>query len=109
MNLHRVFFVLLLVTVAMPFAAMAADSAQGAGPEIIKLKMGDLYLNFKHWNHQTWSNHECFQCHASQEWKIKKWDKDAAHLICISCHDQVKKGPVECKDCHGTPYSTMQK
>jgi len=109
MKLHPVYFVLFLVAVAMSSTAMAEDLTQDAGPEIIKLKMGDLYLIFKHWNHQKWSNHECFHCHASQEWKIKKWDKDVAHLICIPCHDQGKKGPVDCKDCHGPPYAISAK
>ena len=109
MKLLPVLFAALLATVEMPSAAMSADSAQNAGPEIIKLKMGDLFLNFKHWSHQKWSNHECFHCHASQEWKISNWDKDVSHQICIPCHDQAKKGPVDCKECHGLPYTSMRK
>ena len=104
MKLYLVFIILLIVTVAMSSTAMEADIAQDAGPEIIKLKMGDLYLIFRHWSHQKWNNHKCLPCHESQEWKIKKWDKDVAHLMCIPCHEQGKKGPVYCKDCHGPPY-----
>ena len=109
MKLILVLFALLFVTLAKPSAAMAADIGQDAGPEIIKFKMGDLYLIFKHWNHQKWSNQECFHCHAAKEWKIKNWGKDVAHQICIPCHDEGKKGPVDCKECHGPPYTSMQK
>jgi hypothetical protein len=106
MKLLPVLFALLLVIAAKPFVTMAADG-QDPGPEFIKFKMGDLYLTFKHWNHQKWSNQECFHCHTSKEWKIKNWDKDVAHQVCIPCHDEGKKGPVDCKDCHGPPYTSM--
>lgn len=109
MKLFPLLFAAFIATVGMPSAIMAADTPQGAGPEIIKLKMGDLHLIFKHWQHQKWSNQECFHCHTDKEWKIKNWDKDVAHQICIPCHDQLKKGPVDCKECHGPPYTSMQK
>ncbi|KAB0665687.1 hypothetical protein F6V25_08180 [Oryzomonas japonica] len=98
-----------LATAGTPAALVAADAPQNAGPEIIKLKMGDLYLIFKHWRHQKWSNRECLRCHTAQEWKIKNWDKEVAHQICIPCHDQGKKGPVDCKECHGPTYTSMKK
>jgi predicted CXXCH cytochrome family protein len=93
-------FALFLVVFGIPFAVLAADTPQNAGPEIIKMKMGDKTLNFQHRKHQQINNNECFHCHKPQEWKIKKWDKEVAHQVCIACHDLNDKGPVECKGCH---------
>ena len=92
----------LLMIIGLPLAVMAAETPQNAGPDIIKLKMGDKTLNFQHQKHQRYTNNECFHCHKPQEWKIKKWDKEVAHQVCISCHDLDDKGPVECNGCHTT-------
>jgi hypothetical protein len=32
--------------------------------------------------------------------KIKKYQKEALHANCISCHKKEKKGPTKCTDCH---------
>jgi hypothetical protein len=98
-----------LVIVGLPCIIPAAGSAQNPGPEIIKFKMGDLYLNFQHWKHQKSTNNECFHCHNPQEWKIKEWDKEIAHQLCIACHDLNDNGPVECKGCHSTSHATLHK
>jgi predicted CXXCH cytochrome family protein len=92
----------LLMIIGLPLAVMAAETPQNVGPDIIKLKMGNKILNFQHQKHQRYTNNECFHCHKPQEWKIKKWDKEVAHQICISCHDLDDKGPVECNGCHTT-------
>jgi len=99
----------ILATIAIPFVILAADTSQNVGPDVIKLKMGDIYLNFQHWKHQKSNNNECFHCHKPNEWKIKQWDKEVAHQICISCHERIEKGPTECKGCHTAAYSTMQR
>lgn len=109
MQLLYVILALFLTTAAIHSPVMAADNTQNVGPEIIKFKMGDLYLVFKHWQHQKWSNKECFNCHKDKEWKIKNWDKETAHQICIPCHDLNKKGPVDCKDCHDISYTSIRK
>lgn len=93
--------VLLLVTIGLSFVVFAAEVPDNIGPEVIKLKMGDKTLDFHHRKHQKRNSNECFHCHKPQEWKIKKWDKEVAHEICIACHDLNDKGPVECKECHG--------
>jgi predicted CXXCH cytochrome family protein len=100
MKLTTALFAVLLMIVGLPLAILAAETPQDPGPEIIKLKMGDKTLNFLHLKHQHYTNNECFHCHKPQEWKIKKWDKEVAHQVCISCHDLNDKGPVECKGCH---------
>jgi len=91
-----------LVIIGMSFAIQAADTPQDIGPDIINIKMGKTSLNFSHRKHQTLNNNECFHCHKPQEWKIKKWNKEVAHEICIACHDLNDQGPVECKGCHTT-------
>ena len=108
MKLVPVLLALFLATIAGPSAIVAADTEPNRGQEIIKLKMGDLFLIFPHWEHQKWTNNECQLCHEAQDRKFKLWDKEIAHLMCISCHDQKKKGPVACKDCHGTAYSSVR-
>ncbi len=109
MKMFSPLFVSILITIGIPFALLAADIPRDIGPEIIKLKMGDIYLNFNHWKHQKSNNNECFQCHNSNGWKIEKWDEEVAHQICISCHQHIKRGPTECNGCHTADYTTMQK
>lgn len=90
----------LVILIGLPFHTLAADAPENIGPEVITLKMGANPLIFQHRKHQSYNNSECFHCHKPQEWKIKKWDKEVAHEVCIACHDINDKGPVECKGCH---------
>lgn len=92
--------ILITVLIGFPLSILAAETPVNVGPEIITLKMGPKPLTFQHRKHQTYNNNECFHCHKPQEWKIKKWDKEVAHEVCIACHDINDKGPVECKGCH---------
>jgi hypothetical protein len=82
-----------------------AETPTNHGPEVIKLKMGDLVLPFMHWKHQKILNDECFHCHATKIGKIDDWSKETAHNLCISCHATGHKGPVECEQCHKNIYS----
>lgn len=95
-----VLFISLLVIICLPLNILAAETPKNLGPDIIQLKMGAKAMKFQHWKHQKLNNNECFHCHKPQEWKIKKWDKEVAHQVCIACHDLYDKGPVECKGCH---------
>jgi cytochrome c553 len=108
MKLFAVLLVVLLATVTFSVAIPAADATQNPGPEIIKFKMGELYLPFQHWKHQKLQSSKCFHCHSTQEWKIEGWGKEVAHEMCISCHERNEKGPVSCKECHGTSYTLMR-
>lgn len=69
----------------------------GSGPEIITLK---TVTPFQHWKHQIYNASECLNCHKDEGGKIVGWGKEAAHGLCIPCHDLNEKGPVECKQCH---------
>ena len=109
MKTFSTFCVSILIASVMPFAVLAADIPRDIGPDIIKLKMGELYMNFRHWEHQKSNNNECFQCHRSDGWKIGPWDKEIAHQICITCHENIKRGPAECSGCHTADYTAIQK
>ncbi len=92
---------LLLSLIGIPVIAFA-EAPTNAGPEIIRFKMGDLTLPFKHWLHQKRlpENKRCFPCHTDGVGKIKNWGEETAHSLCITCHEIVNKGPVECRYCH---------
>lgn len=92
--------VALLLTIGASSNILAVEATPNSGPAVIELKMGNMRLPFQHLKHQKRNNGECFHCHKPQEWKIKEWNKEVAHQICISCHDLNEKGPVECKGCH---------
>jgi hypothetical protein len=103
-----VFLALLLAAVGNNPVTMAADTGRHFGPEIIEFKMGELNLPFEHWNHQKLQESKCFYCHSTNSWLIKVWNKEVAHKMCISCHEQNDRGPVACKECHNTSYSSIK-
>ncbi len=91
---------LLVSLIGMPVTAFT-ETFTNVGPEVIRFKMGDLTLPFKHWVHQKKvQGRNCFLCHADGAGKIKDWGEGTAHALCISCHERLNKGPVECKFCH---------
>lgn len=89
-----------LTMAAMSSVSLAGEPPKDRGPEIINLKMAELQLPFKHWQHQKNTNNECFHCHASKIGKIDGWGKETAHKICIACHELEGKGPASCRQCH---------
>lgn len=91
--------VLAVISVSALSSAKAEDSAK-IGAENINLKMGSKNLTFTHRKHQKKTNNECWHCHKTETGKIDGWGKEAAHNLCIPCHDLEDKGPVECKHCH---------
>jgi len=99
MKLFTVLFASLLV-IDTSFNILAVETPPNSGPAVIELKMGNMHLPFQHLKHQKSNNSECSHCHKPREWKIKEWNKEVAHQLCISCHDLNEKGPVECKECH---------
>jgi len=95
--------VLALLALAAGASAAVTEAPKEKGREIIRLKMGELELPFKHWKHQQTLNNECYHCHNTKIGKIDGWGKDAAHKICIACHELEDKGPITCKQCHPAP------
>lgn len=98
--MKRLVLILGLLSIATVSSAALTEPPKNAGPEVIKLKMGDMDLPFKHWAHQKSLNNECFHCHNTKIGKIDNWGKDTAHKVCIACHDLEDKGPVACLQCH---------
>jgi predicted CXXCH cytochrome family protein len=70
------------------------------GPAVINLKMGVTVLPFEHYKHQQRVKNDCRECHATKIGKIDGWGKEAAHKLCISCHDLYDQGPTQCRQCH---------
>lgn len=95
----------ILILLALSMAAVSATAStempKEKGPEVIRLKMNDMELPFKHWKHQKSLNNECFHCHNTKLGTIDDWGKETAHKLCISCHELEEKGPVYCRQCHG--------
>ena len=99
--MKRVVLMLALLAISGGSATVLADPPKNGGPEVIDFKMGVMVLPFTHRKHQTVLNNECFHCHGKRgAGKIDGWGKEAAHTICIPCHDLEEKGPTECKQCH---------
>ncbi|MDD2365767.1 MAG: cytochrome c3 family protein [Desulfuromonadaceae bacterium] len=86
-------FVIFLSIIILSSAAYA-----GSGSEFISMKT--VSDPFSHWKHQKMNKSECDNCHEAEGGKIAGWGKEAAHTLCIPCHDMNEKGPVECKQCH---------
>lgn len=89
-----------LLSSTIVYSTALAAAPKGAGPDVINLKTGSVQLPFQHWKHQVYNGSECSNCHKGEGGKIEGWGKEAAHTLCIPCHDMNDKGPVECKQCH---------
>ena len=103
--MKRSILTIMLLSLLVAAGPVFSETPANSGPEIIRFNMGDLVLPFRHWKHQKSLNNECHHCHGSTIGKIDAWDKDTAHLICISCHTDRHKGPTECIQCHSNIYS----
>ena len=68
-------FIILIDLLGVSSDILAEDQS-ASGPEVIKFKMGDITLPFKHWQHQkkTKSN-SCLVCHPNNIDKIPEWSK----------------------------------
>ncbi len=70
-------------------SALAAD--------VMEMKKG---VTFKHKAHAE-ALKDCKMCHEKAEGgKIEGFGKDSAHKKCKDCHNEMKKGPTNCKGCH---------
>ncbi len=88
------------IIAAMALTLFTAGIALAAGPETINLpaKMGNVA--FPHAKHQEMLK-DCKKCHATEAGgKIEGLGKDWAHKTCKGCHEESKKGPTKCSECH---------
>jgi Ni/Co efflux regulator RcnB len=87
-QMKKIIIALLAVTV-FAGSAVAAD--------VIEMKKN---VSFKHKAHAD-ALKDCTKCHAKAEGgKIDGFGKDYAHKACKDCHNDMKKGPTNCKGCH---------
>ena len=98
--MRKQILVLLALSLVAVSGSALAEAPKEKGPEVIRFKMKDLELPFKHWKHQKSLNDECYHCHSTSLGKIDNWGKETAHKLCISCHELEDKGPVYCRQCH---------
>lgn len=98
--MNKIMFSIVILSGIIVHSAVFADAPKGSGPEIINMKTAVVPLPFPHWKHQIYNGSECFHCHKVEGGKIEGWGKEAAHTLCIPCHDLNDNGPVECKQCH---------
>jgi c(7)-type cytochrome triheme protein len=85
--------VVLLMFIAAPLAAVAADTIT------LKAKNGDVTLNHK----VHGEKYGCKACHPeATPAKLSLGGKDPAHKLCGGCHTEKKAGPAanKCMDCH---------
>ena len=62
---------------------------------------GKLILNKgTSFNHDTHHSLDCKKCHDGKPGNIPGFGKDYAHKNCKGCHQDMRKGPTSCKDCH---------
>jgi len=70
--------------------AMAADTIT------LPAKNGNVTFN-----HKVHGALGCTKCHAAEAGgKIEGLGKDWAHKTCKGCHEEMKKGPTKCGECH---------
>ncbi len=86
------------IIAAAALTLFTAGLAMAQGPETLTFptKMGTV--TFPHKTHQALG---CTKCHATEQGgKIEGFSKDWAHKTCKGCHEEMKKGPTKCGECH---------
>jgi hypothetical protein len=76
--------------------AVAAFAGSALAADVIEMKKG---VSFKHKAHVE-AVKDCKKCHENGPGKIAGFGKDFAHKKCKECHNDLKKGPTNCKGCH---------
>ena len=82
--------------VAMMMVLAFAGSAFAADVIDLPAKNGNVKFN-----HKAHGAQGCTKCHADAKGgKIEGFAKDSAHKLCKGCHEEMKKGPTKCGECH---------
>lgn len=73
-----------------------------ATSDVISLPAKNGNVAFPHKNHmEVKQTKGCTTCHDKESGgKIAGLGKDWAHKTCKGCHEEMKKGPVKCGECH---------
>ncbi len=84
------------IIAAAVLVVFTAGMALAADTMTLPAKNGNV--TFPHKTHQALG---CTKCHATDKGgKIEGFGKDWAHKTCKGCHEEMKKGPTKCADCH---------
>ena len=82
---------------AVALTLFAASMAMAADTITLPAKNGNI--TFPHKMHQELLK-DCKKCHEKGPGKIEGFGKDFAHKTCKGCHEEMKKGPTKCGECH---------
>lgn len=82
---------------AVALTLVSASLAFAADSIVLPAKNGNVTLDHK--KHQTIVN-DCKKCHVKGPGKIEGFNKESAHDMCKKCHEDGKKGPTKCGECH---------
>ncbi len=82
---------------AVALTLFAASIALAADTITLPAKNGNI--TFPHKKHQELLK-DCKKCHEKGPGKIDGFGKDFAHKNCKGCHEEMKKGPTKCGECH---------
>ncbi|WP_298267825.1 cytochrome c7 [Geobacter sp.] len=85
------------IVAALALSVFAASLAFAADEIVLKAKNGNI--TFPHKKHQELLK-DCKKCHEKGPGKIEGFGKDWAHKTCKGCHEEMKKGPTKCGECH---------
>lgn len=85
------------IIAALALTVFSAGLAFAADDIVLKAKNGNV--SFPHKKHQE-ALKDCKKCHEKGPGKIEGFGKDVAHKTCKGCHEEMKKGPTKCGECH---------
>jgi hypothetical protein len=87
---------------AILFTAVAVGISSSIvfAADVMELPTTKNSVTFPHKRHQL-KLADCTKCHESSKGgKIANLGKEWAHKHCRECHNELKKGPQACRDCH---------
>jgi len=88
------------IIAAVALTLFCAGFAAAAGEETITLQAKNGNITFPHKKHQEMGK-PCTTCHETEKGgKIANLGKDWGHKTCKGCHEEMKKGPTKCGECH---------
>lgn len=80
--------------------AVVISSSIVFAADVMELPTTKNSVTFPHKRHQLKLT-DCTKCHESSKGgKIVNLGKEWAHKHCRECHNELKKGPQACRDCH---------
>lgn len=88
-----------MIKIVCTMIVLAALAVSASAADVVELPASMGKVTFPHKKHQEMLK-DCHKCHEKGPGKIAELGKDWAHKTCKGCHQELKRGPVGCKDCH---------